>query len=190
MNMTRSFARPLFFLLGGLVSSLAMISAEPIPDAEQHLQAREYAEAASLLAEVEGDDYADYLRATALFLAKKFPEAEKVAAGFAKAHPESRWIHKARFLHARALIEQRKHEAAEKIFAGEAERVFSTDRKERLAGRLITFADQLSREPGPGDLDALPPDHQKALGLYRQVLDMEITRELRDLILFKAGSLN
>ena len=161
--------------------------AAPLDEAEQLLQARDYKAAAAVLAPLKGDDRAAYLLATAQFLDGKHAAAESVASALLKGHPESKWKFKARFLLARALIEQRKHKEAEAIYAAEAERVFSTERKQTLAERLITFADKLSREPDPTELDALPADHAKALGLYAQVLAMEITRDLRDDILFKVG---
>ena len=114
-------------------------------------------------------------------------EVKRAATAILKDHAESAWATKTSFLLARALIEQQKHKAAEAIYAAEAERVFSTERKQGLAKRLIEFADKLSTEPAPGDLDALPADYAKALGLYQQVLAMEITRDLRDDILFKTG---
>ena len=176
-----------FSSLASLLVLTSVLQADPLAEAEQHLQAREYKQAAVRLSTLEGDDHAAYLHATALFLDKQFPAAERAASAFLKAHADSRWATKARFLLARALIEQQKHKAAEAIYAAEAERVFSTARKQGLARRLIEFADKLSRDPEPGELDALPADHGKALGLYQQVLAMEITRDLRDDILFKTG---
>ena len=177
---------PLSLLTLVLTLSTAL-PADPLSEAEQHLQAREYEPAAAKLATVKDDDRAAYLHAKALFLDKKYPAAEQAAVAILKEHPNSAWTSKTRFLLARALIEQQKHEEAEAIYASEAERVFSTERKQGLAKRLIEFADKLSTEPAPGDLDALPADHAKALGLYQQVLAMEITRDLRDDILFKTG---
>jgi len=174
-------------ILTSLLILASSLQAGPLAEAEQHLQAREYKEAAAKLAGLKNDDHAAYLHAMALFLDKQFPAAERAATAILEDHADSAWATKARFLLARALIEQRKHKAAEGIYAAEAKRVFSTERKQGLAKRLIEFADKLSREPAPGDLDALPPDHARALGLYQQVLTMEITRDLRDDILFKTG---
>jgi tetratricopeptide (TPR) repeat protein len=176
-----------FFLFTALLAITTALHAAPLDEAEQHLQAREYQQAAAKLSGIKGNDRAAYLHAKALFLDQKFPAAEQAATAFLKDHADSAWTAKTRFLLARALIEQQKHKAAEAIYAAEAERVFSTERKQGLAKRLIEFADKLSTEPAPTDLDALPADHAKALGLYQQVLAMEITRDLRDDILFKTG---
>ena len=141
--------------------------ADRLTEAEDHLQAREYGLAAGKLAGIPADDRAAYLRATALFLDGNYAASEEVTTALIEGRPDSKWIAKARYLLARALIEQQKHQAAERIYATEAARIFSTTRKQGLAERLITFADKLSRDPDPDELGALPPDHAKALGLYR-----------------------
>ncbi len=171
-----------------LAGCLFQTGAAPLDDAEQLLQARNYPAAAAKFAEIKNDDRAAYLGGIALYLAKDYAGAESAATALLTAHAESRWKFKARFLLARALIEQRKHKQAEAIYAEEASRIFSTERKHGIAERLIVFADKLSHETDPAELDALPPDHGKALGLYQQVLGMEITRGLRDEILFKLGT--
>lgn len=86
---------------------------------------------------------------------------------------------------ARALIAQKSHQQAEVIFSKEAERIFSSDRKQTIAKVLVDFADKLARDPKPNELDALPADRKKALALYNQVLALEIDQELRDNTLFK-----
>ena len=179
LALTLTFAAPRVGLAEPNIGTLAK--------AEQHLQASEYLAAAEKLATLKNDDRAQYLRATALFLARDFSAAEATATSLLETYSDSEWRFKTRFLLARALIEQAKHQEAEAIYAAEAARVFSTDRKQALAERLIVFADKLSREPDPSELDALPADHAKALDLYSQVRAMEVTRELRDDIVFKIG---
>ena len=175
-------------LVAGILASLLPAGmASTLEEAEQSLQARDFAKAAEQLQEHSADDRGSYLRAVAFFLDGKFAESEATAIAYLEKFADSKWRHKARFLHARACIEQGKHKEAEAIFATEADRIFSNERKLRIAETLIAFADRLSKEPAPGELDALPADHGRALQLYRQVLGLEITRDQRDAIQFKVG---
>jgi len=165
----------------------------PVAKLQTAMQAKDYSTAITaadaLPAATEEFAKADaaYLKAVALFLSKKYQETESACAAHVKSFPDSVWNKKVRFLQARALIEQKKHKEAEAIFSAEAERLLSTDRKHRIAMILIKFADDLSAEPDPADLNALPADHARAYSLYNQVLGMEIARELRDDTEFKAA---
>lgn len=166
---------------------LEIANAAPIDDAEQALQARDFEAAIDALENAEPGDYTSYLTAVALYQSEKHAEAATAAEAFLRDHPESEWRHKARFLMARALIAQKEHKKAESILAGEAERIFSPDRKQAIAKVLVDFADKLAREPDPNELDALPADHAKALALYQQVLALEIDRQLLDDTQFKVA---
>ena len=154
---------------------------------EQALQARQFQTALTELEKLDPSDYHSYLKAIALYQAEKYADATKACEILLSEHPDSKWQHKARFLMARALIAQRDHQAAEAILAKEAERIFSADRKQTIAQILVDFADKLARRPKPNELDALPADDKKALALYKQVLALEIKRELRDDIQFKVA---
>lgn len=158
-----------------------------IDDAEQALQARDYSKALEHLGKSSGD-YAEYLAGIAHYQLENFAEAEKSGAALA-AKADSEWRHKARFLQARALVAMKKHQEAEAVFSSEAERLFSKERKTGIAQLLIRFADQLAKEPHPDELDALPADFAKAHALYTQVLALEIDRELRDDITFRAATM-
>lgn len=166
---------------------LSIANAAPIDDAEQALQARDFEAAITALENADPGEYPSYLKAVALYQAEKHEEAATASEAFLTDHPESEWRHKARFLMARALIAQKKHKEAESILAGEAERIFSPERKQAIAKVLVDFADKLAREPDPNELDALPADHEKALALYQQVLALEIDRQLRDDTQFKVA---
>ena len=154
---------------------------------EQALQARKFDTALTELEKLNPSDYHSYLRAVALYQATKYADATEACEKLLSEHPDSKWQHKARFLMARALIAQRDHQAAEAILAKEAERIFSADRKQSIAKILVDFADKLARRPKPNELDALPADDKKALALYKQVLALEIKRELRDDVQFKVA---
>ena len=47
---------------------------------------------------------------------------------------------------------------------------------------LERFADALATKPAPDDLGAPPPNYAKAYNLYRKALEMEIGRDLRDVL--------
>ena len=167
--------------------ALNLAVAAPIDDAEQALQARDFEAAVIHLEKAKPGDYRSYLKGIALYQSKKYSAAATACEALIAEHPESKWLHKARFLMARALIAQKDHKAAESILAAEADRIFSPDRKQSIAKVLVDFADKLALRPDPNELDALPPDDAKALVLYQQVLALEIKRELRDDIQFKVA---
>ena len=130
-------------------------------------------------------DEAHYLKALALLHAKKYAKCAETAGGLVEAFPKSKWIHKAVFLKAQALVEQKKFKEAAEIYQGEAERILSAGRKEDLVGVIAAFAAKLTAKPDPNLPDAPQPDFEKAYGLYTKALGMEISRPLRDELLFR-----
>ncbi len=130
-------------------------------------------------------DEAHYLKALALFNAKKFAEAGTVADQLAGAFPTSEWRFKATFLKAQALVEQKQFQPAAAIYQSEAARLLAAGRKQELVGVITSFADKLSATPDPNVPDAPRPDFQKAYNLYVKALGMEISRDFRDDLLFK-----
>jgi TolA-binding protein len=130
-------------------------------------------------------DEAHYLKAQALFNAKKYAEAATVAGQLAGKFPQSSWRFKATFLKAQALVEQKQFKDAAAIYQSEATRLLAAERKQELVGVIVAFADKLTVEPDPNVPDAPKPDFQKAYNLYNKALNMEIARELRDELLFK-----
>ena len=130
-------------------------------------------------------DEAHYLKALALFQAKKFPEAATVADQLSVAFPQSAWRFKATFLKAQALIEQKRFQPAAALYQSEAARLLAADRKQELVGVIVAFADKLAAKPDPNAPDAPQPDYVKAGNLYTKALGMEISREFRDELVFK-----
>ncbi|HNQ87721.1 MAG TPA: MG2 domain-containing protein [Verrucomicrobiota bacterium] len=130
-------------------------------------------------------DEAHYLKTLALFHAKRFPEAAAAADQLAFAFPESVWRHKAVFLKAQALIEQKQFQPAAALYQAEAARLLAADRKQELVGVIVAFAEKLSAQPDPRMPDAPRPDFPKAHGLFTKALGMEISRDLRDDLVFK-----
>jgi len=132
-------------------------------------------------------DEAQYLKAVALFNAKKYPEAMAAADQLAGAFPKSIWRFKATFLKAQSLVEQKQFKAAAALYQGEANRLLAAERKRELVGVISAFADKLAAHPDPSVPDAPKPDFQKAFNLYAKALGMEISRDFRDELLFKKG---
>ena len=132
-------------------------------------------------------DEAAYLKALTLFNGKKFAEAATAADQVAAAFPKSDWRFKATFLKAQALVEQKQFQPAAAVYQAEAARLLAAGRKQELVGVIVQFADKLATKPDPNVPDASKPDFQKAYNLYGKALGMEISRELRDDLLFKKG---
>lgn len=134
---------------------------------------------------VEAADEALYLKGRALFLDDKFEESANVVVKLTADYPESDWYYKARFLHAQCLAERKDYKGAEKIYEAEAHRLLSAERKEGITRVIVSFADELAAEPAEDELDATPPNYNKAYSLYNRALQMEIDRDLKDELMFK-----
>ncbi len=195
MNTHSFFHRVLAGML--VLCALTLWAADPEPNADltagrKALAAGQYETSLvaldkALAAKLKDADEVLYLKALAQFHGKKFDDCGKTCDALAEAHPQSRWLHKSRFLKAGALAQQRKFEAAEVIYEGEANRLLAGARKQDVAGVILTFADALAVKPKADDLKSPPPNFQKAYQLYKKVAGMEISRELRDEVAFKAG---
>ncbi|MCE9611841.1 MAG: tetratricopeptide repeat protein [Chthoniobacter sp.] len=181
-----------------LLAATWFLLANPLPAAEKpgiealqgEMRAGHYDKAvvladAMMVAEDARADEAHYLKALALFHAKKFADAAAVAGRLAGDFPKSNWRFKAVFLKAQALVEMKKFKEAAEIYKVEAARILSSDRKQALAGVIVEFADKLATKPDPKVPDSPAADFPKAYALYGKALGMEISREVRDGILFK-----
>jgi TolA-binding protein len=166
-------------------------AADKLLAAEHALQARQFAKAVTLAdehlaaADAKRADYASYLKALALYHDGKDQAAVKACDALLEKFKKTTWNRKALFLKSRALVRQKKFKEAEAIYEAEANRLFSADRKKGLANVLVEFGDELSRKPADDELDAPPPDFNKALQLYNKALSLEIGRDLRDVVQFK-----
>jgi hypothetical protein len=177
-------------LLFGLLSAGAL-GATPLKDAEALLQSGKFAEAAAAFAALPpaaGEPGAlVYLKALSLHLAGR--QAEAIAA--ADAVPgDSPWALKARFLKGAALTKSKQHQAAETIYAAEAARAFSPQRRDALVKELLEFAAEVVTPVAAGELTPPQPEWKKAADLCDKVLDMPITAELRTEVLFRMAMLH
>ncbi len=145
------------------------------------MQSRDYAGAASMLTDdalktAADPAYGRYLRALARLRSKE----HAAAISDCDAVPaQSAWFRKAVFLKAQCLIELNRHREAEQIFSAEAARLFSTARKEKLAGVLADFAAEITRPLLPGE----PPSYAnrvKAIELYTSALEIETGQVMRE----------
>lgn len=182
----------LMLLLATLPSlgTVALGASENLAELKAALRSRQYSQAVALVdssvaANGAQADEALYLKATALLLSKKFPEAEAASQQLVSKWPKSDWRFKAIFLRAQAFVEQKKFAEAAKIYEAEAGRILSTERKEELVGEILRFAEKLQAKPDPNVPDAPKPDFNKAYSLYTKALEMELPREFRDDILFR-----
>ena len=157
---------------------------------QREMRARQFEQAvtsadALLAAKDAKADEAAYLKAVALFQAKNYAGSIKATEALLAQYPMSDWRYKAIFLKAQALVEQKNFKEAAAIYEAEAKRILSPERKQELAGVIISFADRLTVKPAANDPGATPPDFNKAYNLYNKALTMEISRELRDAVIFK-----
>ena len=156
------------------------------------LQSKQFTDAAAqinvaLARGDEGSDYLLYLKGLALFYNEDYTNAIQACDQLLTAHPNSVWLHKATFLQAKCHFNLKAFEQAEAIYSVEVDRLLSSERKSEIAQIYIELAEVLSRKPEKGDLDAPPPNYQKAYNLYQKVLTLEIDRDLREMVTFRLG---
>ena len=180
-----SFASVLCLAAGARAAEVA-----PLDALRAELRAEHYEQAGVLADKIIAAkdpkaDEAHYLKALALFDAKKFAAVVTEAEQLPTASPESVWRFKATFLQAQALVEQKKFQEAAAIYQSEAARILAAGRKQELVGVIVAFADKLTAKPDATVPDAPKPDYQKAYNLYTKALGMEISREFRDELGFK-----
>ena len=190
---SRGAALPAFFVLL-LSGAIAPAEAEPasLEAVRQALRERTYAQAEALANERLRANPAEvelvYLHATALFHQGKNAAARAQAEALVAAHPQSAWVHKARFLVAECHSRERTFPEAVGILQAEALRLLSAERKRAVCQVVLGFADVLARVPDPNDpneLERPTPDYRKAYALYGKALELEIDGTQRAEVLFR-----
>ena len=112
-----------YFLIAALILALApsgraaSVTNSALGPLRAEMRAEHYAPAVALAdkliaAKAAEADEALYLKALALFNAKKFPEAASTADQLAESFPKSVWRYKATFLKAQSLVEQKRKDKA------------------------------------------------------------------------------
>ena len=183
----------LAFLVIAHVSSAQDSTDQPLYNRVQSaLQSKQFTDAAAqidvaLATGNEGRDYLLYLKGLALFYNEDYTDAIQACDQLLTAHPNSVWLQKATFLQAKCHFNLKAFEQAEAIYSAEVDRLLSSERKSEIAQVYIELAEALSRKPEKGDLNAPPPNYQKAYNLYQKVLTLEIDRDLREVVTFRLG---
>ena len=152
-------------------------SDEPIETARAALRAQDYDRVDEILAQPASAE-GWYLRALGRHLGDRHEPAMADALE-AERMGEAPWLRRARFLRAASATALRRHEEAARIYESEADHLLSGERKAEMADVYVRIAEELSRLPAPGDLDAPRPDYAKAAGFYERALELELQAELR-----------
>jgi len=184
-------------LVSGIISLLSIQCLAAVDDELSSVRStffdREYASAIKELdvliskGDEEQIDYLLYLKCLAQFHEKDFSNAIQTCEQFLSKYQESDWFRKAIFLKAQCHIRLKQFKEAEEIYEKEAKRLLSATRKEEIASVYVRFAEALSRKPVEDELDAPPPNYEKAYNLYQKALELEIGSELQDEIKFRLG---
>jgi uncharacterized protein YfaS (alpha-2-macroglobulin family)/TolA-binding protein len=191
--------RPFAIALIIFISSTMFSIAETKPtaqvtekDVRSAMQNKQFSEAVKFLdslltTEKTNREYYLYLKGLSLFYDKKYSEAIKVCDEITAKQAESAWNKKAVFLKADCLLQQKNFVEAEKIYNQEAQRLLLSARKEDIANIYFRFAEEVSRIPKKDELDVPPPNFQKAYGLYKRILGLEIGESMKDEVTFRLG---
>ncbi len=156
------------------------------------LQSRQFSDAVLLIntalttAENQGE-YLLYLKGLALFYNEDYTNAIAACDQLTQAHPDSTWLNKAAFLQAQCHLKLREFKQAEAIYSKEVSRLLSSRRKSEIAQIYVDLAESLARKPRDTDLDAPPPNYQKAYELYHKVLTLEVDSDLHETAAFQLG---
>lgn len=132
-------------------------------------------------------DYLFYLKGLALFYKGDYRDAIETYGPLIQNHPDSTWLSKAKFLQAQCHLRLKEFQQAEAIYSKEVNRLLSSRRKSEIAQIYIQLAEAFAQKPGDADLDAPPPNYQKAYELYQKVLTLEIDSDLRETAAFQLG---
>ena len=111
-------------------------------------------------------EYLPYLKGRAQHLGGKYREALETFAQLELDYPAGKWLRRARFGQASALLKLGDFEAAEHIYEQEVRFLLSTERKHEIASIYLEFADAYFNPPAKDR----KPDYQKALNFYKQAL--------------------
>lgn len=132
-------------------------------------------------------DYLLYLKGLALFNNGDYRNAIGTCGQLMQKHADSTWLKKATFLQAQCHLKLKEFEQAEAIYGNAVSSLLSSRRKSEIAQIYIDLAETLARKPNDTDLDAPPPNYQKAYELYQKILTLEIDDDLRKTSAFQLG---
>ena len=123
------------------------------------------------------------LRARAQSLSGKHAEAIATCKNLLENFPQSTWRAKATFLIAQAHTDMRNYKEAAAIYEAEAQTLFSPAYKDEVAKLLVKVAEDLSKNPQPGELDKPKPNYKKAALLLKEAYGVDCSLALKESIL-------
>ncbi len=178
------------------VAEAATVEVTSLPEIDpaihDAMQSRSYADAVKLIETALADggviapDYLRYLQGIALTEAEKYDDAIKTLEILERDHPDSDWISRSRFGRAHVYVLRRQYIKAGEIYADEAERLLSRDRKDELAEIYLEFADRYFEGlPADDPTGKRQPDYQQSLAYYTEALKLGPTIILRQKIEFR-----
>ena len=133
------------------------------------------------------NDFLIYLKALASFHTRDFQRSINACQQLVSNYPDSIWLRKTTFLQAKCYFDLKDFSSAEAIYNIEVERLLSSKRKSNIAKVYIDLAEKVSRKPDENDLDAPPPNYEKAHNLYQHALELEISDDLKDELTYRLG---
>ncbi len=165
-----------------------IIESDVIKRAEAYMQEEKYIEAYGVLEagpiSLNMRDYGNWLKALSLSNTPDIDGALNICLSEIQRGGENIWLPKIKFLAADIYLEKKDFESAERIYEEEAARLLSSVRKENIAYVYIDFAQKLSYEPEPEELELPKPDYLQAYNFYAKAYQMEISSELKEQIRF------
>lgn len=181
----------LLFFISFIVSGYTNAEIQ-ILDIESTIQDKQFDEATKMIDKLlskskDSTDYLLYLKALSLFYSNNIEDSIAVCDKIINDYNISAWYRKAIFLKCQCLMQLKRFESAEKIYNDEVQRLLSTERKEEITKIYFNFAELLSKKPGKNELDAIPPNYNKAYEIYKKVLEFEVGDGLKDEVMFRLG---
>ncbi len=128
-----------------------------------------------------------YLSAVAQDRAGQDEAALALLRSIERDHPDSDWIHKARFRQAEILRDRKDFEGAERIYEEALARLRSNERQGELGDIYLEFADNLSTPSRTARPDEGGLDYRRAGELYSKVLELETPRDRQDRATFRVA---
>tara|TARA_R110002073_G_scaffold69905_2_gene173173 strand:- start:1750 stop:10116 length:8367 start_codon:yes stop_codon:yes gene_type:complete len=188
-----------------LLGHVATLAAEPPADASQittlpdldraihdAMQSRKFDTAVKLIEKslddkaVASRDYLLYLKANALAESGVHDDALAAYETLEKQYPDSAWVPRARFGRAHVMVLRHQYKDAGAIYAAEAERLLSRDRKDELAKLYLEYADRYFEGIASEDPSQLKkPDYKQALTYYIEAVKLGPSASLRQTIEFR-----
>ena len=165
---------------------------EPLDVIQTSLQSKQFDQAINQIDNLlktanQKIDFLIYLKALASFHTREFQQSIDACQQLLNNYPDSIWLQKTIFLQAKCHFDLKDFSSAEAIYNTEVERLLSSERKSNIAQAYIDLAEKVSRQPDENDLDAPPPNYDKAHNLYQHALELGISADLKKELTYRLG---